>query len=179
MGTINYRTSEYITLGYKPEYPSDFADDKEFMEQMREEAEAVEMDVDDYIRDWIYMNEEDMYNNVLFALKGGREFYYFKVEVEPGYYDGFSVQISRDTPLYMEPWEKDDAYGEIKELEKFLILCANQGMVECYPGWGTGYEDYGKTVADITEAMAQARKDIDDAPVWDDTRQEVILNDMD
>ncbi len=169
MGTINYRTSEYITIGYKPLYQSDLEKDSEFMDFMRDEAKEVDMDLDYYIREWLYNRQEDMWSNVKIILETKYDFYYFKVEVESGYYEGFSVQISRETPLYMEPWEKDAAYGEIKELEKFLMECVKDfGLVECYPGWGTGYEDAEESATDIAVAMERARADIAAIPIWED-----------
>lgn len=170
MGTINYGTSEYITIGYKPLDRFDLEKDPEFMDYMLDEAREVDMDLDDYISEWLYNRQEDMWSNVKIILETKYDFYYFKVEVEPGYYDGFSIQISRETPCYMELWEKDAAYGEIKELEKFLTECVKDfGLVECYPGWGTSYESADKSVIDIAVAMAKAREDILAVPIWEET----------
>lgn len=169
MGTINYRTSEYITIGIKPLYPVDFADDADFMEWAHEQAESRNMDEDEVLSKFINDMVDDQYNQVKWALENYR-FYYFKVEIEPGYYEGFSVQISRETPLYMEPWEKDAAYGEIKELEKFLMECVKDfGLVECYPGWCMGYENSEKSISDITAAMDRVRNDIKEVPIWEET----------
>ncbi len=172
MGTINYGTSEYITIGYKPLDRFDLEKDPEFMDYMLDEAREVDMDLDEYINEWIYNRQDDFYYNIQFLLEK-YDFYYFSVKVESGYYEGFSVQISRETPCYMELWEKDAAYGEIKELEKFLTECVKDfGLVECYPGWGTSYEDKDKSVQDIVVAMAKAREDILAVPIWKDNEAE-------
>ena len=67
MGTINYRTSDFITLGYNCNYI-------------------------DYEDPFYHEIIADYYDQIKHALDRER-FYYFNVELIPGYYEGFSINI--------------------------------------------------------------------------------------
>ena len=102
MGTINYFTSKYITLGIKPYDAEDFAKDPDFMDFVREEYpdEEPEAIIEDYMR----MYEEDDLANVRELMKKHlRDIEYFKIGIRNGYYEGFSIDIEDYRLNHMTP----------------------------------------------------------------------------
>ena len=108
MGTINYKTSDYITIGYNLNYV-DYEDE--------------------FYNDII----NDYYDQVKYTLEKQR-FYYFNVELVPGYYEGFSIDIEFNYKYCFDNWQdKRDAQKEITQLKKFLLECIND--FECCDVW--------------------------------------------
>ena len=141
MGAINYRTSDYITLGIKP-----YDSDEDFEE----------------IAFWY----EDDFEEVS-AILQKYDFWYYHVSIEHGYYEGFSVKISNNFPVAFDNWEdRRLANKEITEISRFLFECANFGLVACFPGWCTGYADYKDTIAAIKEAIKEMREEVKSTPTW-------------
>ena len=142
MGTINYKTSEYITIGYNLKY----------------------IDYDDQFYNDII---SDYYDQVKYRLDQER-FYYFHVTIEPGYYEGFSINIENNFQICFDDWrEKREAQKEITEIKKFLIECVND--FECcavYPGWCTGYADYKTSLDEIGAAVREMRADVRSVPTY-------------
>lgn len=164
MGTINYGTSKYITLGIKPGSPEDLNSDAEFMEWANEHADLHNKDVDEVVLDFIYEMMSDQYYQVKAALKKYR-FDYYNVTVEPGYYEGFYINIEDNFPYGFAWYERQEANKEITELKKFLIECAEDyDLVECFPGWCTGYSNRSDTVVAIKNAVKVMRKAVADEP---------------
>ena len=60
MGTINYRTSDYITLGLVPYDRDDYKNDADFMEWLMEDIAGSGMDADAAIDEYINMQYEDI-----------------------------------------------------------------------------------------------------------------------
>ena len=58
MGTINYGTSNYITMGVQPEYPWEYNENSAIMDEMRELAEEWGCSVDEAISQNIQHNLE-------------------------------------------------------------------------------------------------------------------------
>ena len=140
MGAINYKTSDFITIGYNCNF-IDYED--EFY--------------DDFIQDY--------FDQVLTRLKE-ESFYYFHVTVEPGYYEGFSIDIELNFSVCFDSWEdKALAQKEITRIKQFLLDCVND--FECcavYPGWCTGYADYKTTLEEISGAVAEMRETVKNTP---------------
>lgn len=165
MGTINYTTSKYVTLGIKPVYQWDLENDLEFMEEIREYAEmyggTVEEALNDYISDW-YRDEAANAESILSRYS----FEHYQVTIEPGYYEGFSLLIENTAAVY-EDWEdKRKAQKEITQLKKCLLELAGLGLVACYPGWRTGYDDYNSTCEAIRSAINFMREEARITPTW-------------
>ena len=166
MGTINYKTSDYITVGVKPYDFYDFTIDRGFMNYARETAEREGITVDDIILDHIRDYYEDDRGNIETELKK-HDFYYYHVKIVPGYYEGFTIDIESNFGIAYDSWEdRREAQKEITEIKQFLIECAGLGLVVCWPGWCTGYGDYKQTLAAINEAVKDMRAEARQTPTW-------------
>lgn len=149
MGTINYGTSDYITLGIRPYDTDDFID---------ENGEI------DYNLINIYY--EDDFTNIENELKK-HNFYYYHIALKSGYYEGFYLDIENNFSVALDNWEdRRAANKEITEIKQFLIDCAGLGLVKCSPGWCTGYYDYNETVAAISDAVKEMRAELKTIPTW-------------
>ena len=96
-----------------------------------------------------------------------KHFYYFTITLEPGYYDGYSLNIDFDY-LYFDDWEeKADAQREITQIKTVLLKCVNDfECVAVYPGWCTGYEDYKNTLLKLNAAIKEMRKTVKQTPTY-------------
>ena len=72
---------------------------------------------------------------------------WYKVNVEPGYYEGawVSIEWDEDILFYNGPWSFEDVRSEITYLNTMLQLLVNVGCVEYWPGWCTGYSTAAET----------------------------------
>lgn len=166
MGAVNYRTSDYITMGLKPYDVDDFTQDKDFMQEIEAEVKEYGGTVEQAIYDYISTCYEDDYSNIEMELQK-HKFYYFHITIEPGYYEGFTLDIESNFPVAFDSWEdKRDAQKEITEIKQFLIDCAGLGMVQCSPGWCTGYNDYKGTLKAIQAAIKEMREEARTTPTW-------------
>lgn len=169
MGTINYCTSDYITLAFKPYNINDFTNDPEWLDFIQNEW-GIDINDENAIyqaaaEEINHYYEED-YCNIATELNK-YYFYYFHVTIEPGYYEGFSINIENNFPICFDAyWEKRDAQKEITTIKQFLIDCAGCGMVECSPGWCTGYSNYKDTLKAINEAIKEMREEVKATPTW-------------
>lgn len=149
MGTINYFTSDYITLGLQPYDADEFIDDEGTI---------------DY--DLISIYYDDDYHNIKNELEK-YSFYYYHVTIKPGYYEGFTIDIENNFSIAFDGYEdKKEANKEITQIKHFLIGCAGLGMVQCFPGWCTGYSDYKSTIKAINEAIKIMREEVKTIPTW-------------
>lgn len=142
MGTINYRSSDIITLGYNTDYTIE--------EGMDEEDKSLQ--------------DEDAYYNSKFILDNyNYTFEWFNVELKAGYYEGYYLDL--DKKYYTEGLDKEEKKEireEINELKNLLIeLISSSEMNVCYPWWCTGWEDYENSIAKVKEAMEKLRKEIE------------------
>lgn len=142
MGTINYKTSDFVTIGYN----CNFIDYE-----------------DEFYQDFI----SDYYDQVKYTLEK-ESFYYFHVTLEPGYYEGFSIDIENNFSVCFDNYEdKQLAQKEITRLKAFLIQCIND--FECcvvHPGWCTGYEDYKNSSKTLNAAIKEMRQAVTDTPTY-------------
>jgi hypothetical protein len=167
MGAINYKTSNYITIGLVPYDIDDLKNDKSFMAEAAEEvAEYGGVLDDNYLYDYISDCYECDYDNIKYALEK-HDFCYYHVVIEPGYYEGFTLDIENNYGIAYNDWtQKAEAQKEITEIKQFLIDCAGMGLVSCAPGWGTSYKDYAGTIADINRAIKEMREEVKHTPTW-------------
>lgn len=166
MGAINYFTSDYITIGLKPYDTIDLENDSEFMEELQNEINEYGGTLENALNDYISICYESDYSNIEYALKK-YSFYYYHVTIEPGYYEGFTIKIENNFPIAFDNYEdKKEANKEITQLKLFLIECARLGLVECFPGWCTGYSDYKNTIKAINIAAQAMREEVKTIPTW-------------
>ena len=140
MGTINYKTSDFITLGYNTnniDYEDNFYN---------------ELVIDEYEEIEYFLDQEN--------------FYYFNVKLEPGYYEGFTIDIEHNfSYCYDNYYEKLEALKEITRIKNFLLYIVNNFNVNVvYPGWCTGYGDYKKTIEEINGAIIEMKTSVKNTP---------------
>ena len=141
MGAINYKTSEFITIGY--------------------DCSGIDYD-DEYYYEFI----SDCYDQASRALENYR-FYYFDVSIEPGYYDGFSINIEFEYTCFDDYIEKKEAQKEITQIKKYLLECIEDyNCVAVWPGWCTGYDDYKETLQTLDAAVRNMRDTVKNTPTW-------------
>lgn len=149
MGTINYRTSNYITLGYDLSY--DFEEDFETYEEAQEYKQ---------------LDIEDMWENIDFLLKD-YDFWYYHISILPGYYEGFSIDIECNYGIAWDDcYQKKAAQKEITQLKKFLLDCIGYGACVVRPGWCTTYLDRTDSIKEIKEAIKEIRTEAKNTPTW-------------
>ena len=153
MGTINYDTSDYITVGLEPFDFDDFTVETEDGEEMTDfYGRACEM---------------DSYRDDVDVIREKYDFHYYKVEVKSGYYEGFYIDIENNFSLCHDSREdKQAAQKEITQIKRFLLECVEVGCVQCFPGWCTGYASYKDTLAGINEAVKAMRDEVRQTPTW-------------
>ena len=98
---------------------------------------------------------------------------WFKVNVEPGYYEGAWVSIvwDEDMLLYNGPWSWEEMRAEITCLNTMLQLLVNVGCVEYWPGWCMGYSTAADTRKAITANVERLYKYYKET-YWEDERDD-------
>lgn len=166
MGAINYFTSDYITMGLRPYDRSDFENDLDFMEEAREQMQEYGRTLESVIDDYISGYYEDDFANIETELNK-HNFQYYHITIKPGYYEGFTLDIENNFPVAFDGWEdRKEANKEITKIKGFLIACAGLGLVQCSPGWCTGYNDYKGTIVAIKAAIKEMREEVKTIPTW-------------
>ena len=143
MGTINYKTSNYITLGYNTN----------------------NIDYDNYNDEMLYI--EDVYDNLKnFVLS--QNFYYFYITIEPGYYEGFSLFIEFNFSFCLDSYyDKILAQKEITQIKHFLKQCINDfDVVACSPGWCTAFYSYKESLKKLDDAIKEMRDTVKNTPTY-------------
>lgn len=142
MGTINYKTSDFITLGYN----------------------CNNIDYEDKFYHEII---QDYFDQIAYRLKQER-FYYFHVAIEPGYYEGYFIDIEFNFSVCLDGYtDRAEAQKEITQIKKFLLECINN--FECcavWPGWCTGYADYITTLTELDAAIREMRATVEQTPTY-------------
>lgn len=169
MGTVNYATSDYITMGLKPYDVDDFTNNPDFLDFIREEWGIDTTDQNAVYAaacDEVASLYDSDYANISFELSK-HNFQYYHIAVKPGYYEGFMLDIENNYSIAYDAWEdKRAAQKEITEIKQFLIACAGMGLVKCSPGWCTGYSDYNGTIKAIGAAIKEMREESRTIPTW-------------
>lgn len=174
MGTVNYGTSDYITLGIKPYDIDDFINDADWLSFVSADW-GVDLNDADAVRDAAheeinsyYESDSDNFSACLDkygTAYGG--FYYFHIALKPGYYEGLYIDIENNFPVAFDDWrEKQDVQKELTKIRAFLRELAGLGFVECSPGWCTTYYDYKDTLKAIDAAVKAMRADVRATPTW-------------
>ena len=171
MGAVNYKTSDYITLGVKLLSACDIEQDNELMQELTEQAAECGQNPENTVYYYIADCYDEDRGNVEFELDK-HCFKWFRVAIEPGYYEGFTLDITDDFPAEIDADERREARAEIDELERCLIECAGLGLVKCSPGWCTGYADYAGTLDAIGKAVQAMIEDLAAVPAWEQEDRE-------
>lgn len=145
MGAINYGSNNYINLGVNV----------------------------DCLRDVYGYEYEDFYTEIDFlyeeitTILDKYNFHYFHITIKSGYYEGFYIDIENNFSICFDDYtEKKEAQKEITQLKHFLNECANNGLVQYFPGWCTSYGDYASTKKAINEAIKTMREEVNSTPTW-------------
>ena len=148
MGAINYKISDYITLGYN-------------------------CNNIDY-QDEYYFDIINFYYDEIAGILRNEFFYYFNVKLAPGYYEGFSLDIDCNFSYCFDNWkEKAEAQKEITEIKNFLLKCINE--YECCavaPGWCTTYFSHDDTIKKLNDAIKEMRDHVASVPTWRQVQKE-------
>lgn len=148
MGTINYCINKYITLG---------------------------LNVSEYIKKYFCEKESNFgieyclinYYDELQEIINKYNFEHFKIELRPGYYEGFYIYIDDYDYIFLDNTkEKNEFLKEITKLKKLLIELVENGLVACFPGWCTSYLSKEKSKKEIKEAIKQFKEDIKKIPTY-------------
>lgn len=149
MGTINYKQSDFITLGLELFDSRDFED-----ESGKVDHEAMRLSYEDA-------------RESIEAVLSKYAFYYFHVTTKPGYYEGFTLDIEENFGLCYDCYaDKLAALKEVTQLKKLLLECADNGLCEIHPGWVTTYRSHDDTVKGIRAAIKELREIIKSTPTY-------------
>lgn len=149
MGAINYFTSDYITLGIIPYDTDDFT-----MEDGTINYEEINC---------CYEEDEKNAQNIIDKYN----VYFYHITIKPGYYEGFTVNIENNFPIFYNDWqEKREAQKEITRIKKLLMELAGIGLVAVSAGWCTGYSNYWKTLKQVDEAIKEMREESKSIPTY-------------
>lgn len=149
MGTINFLTSDFITLAQKP------LDVEEY--QIDGETDYNEMQID----------YDAALANIESEIAKYDDLYYFKISIHYGYYESFQLLIENQLPyLFDDLEERQEAIDEVNKMVKPLLRsCAGLGLVNTFPGWCTGYENRAETLKAIDAAAGEMIREILNTPI--------------
>ena len=177
MGAINYGRSKYITMGERIAYLSDYEPDKEsIMDEMEEfggyiREDITEEDYNEYLTQYIYQAYEDDKVNAECYINQ-EDFQQYHVEIKPGYYEGYYLDIFDNYIYFDDEQERQEAYKEIERIRLILIEIAGSGFCCVYPGWCTKELDYRETLSAIDKAIEEMKEDVKNKPLYDEYYKE-------
>ena len=173
MGTINYGTSEIITIGQLMFNGSGLSE-----EEWEEERT-------------FYMDEtEDLMLDIQ-KLINDHDFEFYKIVPEHGYYEGMYINIKLNTCCYYggpnrnykeynyveSSEERKNILKELTQIKNMLLECVNyHNLNVIYPGWCTTELNYEDSIKEINKRIAEEKKKIRSFPTWKQLcKQENIL----
>ena len=132
MGTVNYKNSNYITIGF--DLSKDYGLEETKNNFIEESYESVRTLINKY------------------------DFKYINITVIWGYYEGFSLYI--DEIDFDEANEDLEEYkNDLKNFNKFLIECVNDiGLVVVTPNWCTSYYSKSANLEKIENVINELLK---------------------
>lgn len=153
MGTINYLTSDIITLVHDTnEYDRDFIRDECILNDSDVDPDDVtDSDIDFIIDNFINDQMSELENYVGFEAPTME---FFKLSVKYGYYEGVQLVIDDETKYGFDSIEeRDDALKEADTLKSALLAVRELGFCACAPSWCTAYYDGEETLRRIDNAI--------------------------
>lgn len=167
MGTINFKTSKYITMAHETKTGLDLFNDSNWYEEERQylldhgtDEEDIEDELADRAEAYAAFYEEQDFLTVQNELKE-HSFVYFDITLQGGYYDGFQLLIDDSCTVWDEE-DRKDALEEVEEIRSFLHTCNDFGMRACSPHWCTGWKDFNETADAIEDACNAMRKEVEE-----------------
>ena len=149
MGTINYGTSKFITIGLNPDNFEDYVDeDGKVYEGSRYEL------MDD-VRQWI---------ENLFEESGVKDNSAYAVKIESGYYEGFYINITDEYLYFDDEEDREEARQELENVFSFLNGAVDKGLCVVHPSWATSYLDYMQSKEELEEAYQAALIECSEKP---------------
>lgn len=152
MGTINYGTSHFITVGLNTWDFEDGIDDEGFV------VEGSRYDLMDDIRTGIENLLED---------SGIKDDSAYNVKIESGYYEGFYINITDEYLYFDDETDREEAREQITAIFDFLYKAVDEGLCVVYPGWVTKCLNYEDSKKALEEAFNQALADCDKKPDYE------------
>jgi glutamate-1-semialdehyde aminotransferase len=150
MGAINYKNSDWVTVGVK-------------MDDFYNNAEELEENDIYYDKDYEIENLFEEIQEILSKY----DFYYMHVELVSGYYDGFYIDIENNFEVcYEDTYEKAAALKEVTQLKKFLLECIDNGLLVCFSSWVTTWLSVEESKAKIKESIKLLKEYIKDTPTY-------------
>lgn len=131
MGTINYGTSDIITLGIRPYDYDDYTDSTGDINY-----DAMQSDYDTDIDNMVHIISRYDYNAI-------------DVAIAPGYYEGYYINIVNN----LDDASPEDAITDVNNLQHMLTDLAGIGLCKIIPGWCTAYYNYNDTIASIQSVI--------------------------
>ena len=130
MGTINYKTSDYITLATNNNTITE---------------------ADYYNAEYILNNYDFKYFNIVII-----DGYYegLQVDIELNDYDIWAG----DEEDFKD--EISEAIEEVETLKKVMVEIAGVGFQACSPGWCTGWSSYDETLEKIDKACEEIKTEL-------------------
>lgn len=162
MGTINYKSQDYITLGLKPYDVDDFINDAAWIDDLKEIYDTDSLTDDQIwqafnndVFDGYYPSDRENAESII----NNYRLYYYDVSIQPGYYEGYYIAIQDNYKIDCYAG-KLDALKELTQLKHLLIELAGVGYVSCICGWCMGYADYKGTLRHINRAIKEMKQDV-------------------
>lgn len=153
MGTINFKTSEFITLGLKPFDVDDYLKDLDF----RSWCEESGLDPEEEVYNQIEEDYKADYENCKSILEK-YDFRFFNLSLEWGYYESFSLNIEFNVWVFEDYEQKKEAQKEITKIKACLLELIDNGLTACSPGWCTSYYSREESKKLIPGAIKDMRK---------------------
>ena len=141
MGTINYGSNDFFNIGFDLSWLDKF---------------------DDYDKE---TEINTIFDEITEILKG-YNFTCFSIKIEPGYYEGFYIDIDFDWLYFDDYTEKRQTQKEITQMKRFLEECCYWGLVQYSPGWCTSYATEEQTKKAIKTAIRETRQKINAIPTY-------------
>lgn len=145
MGTINYGSNNYINMGMNLSIYDNIYNYED--RQFEYETEL----------DYLWEEIKELLNKYTFE--------YFTIKLEPGYYEGFYIDIDFDY-LWVDSYEKPLILKELTQLKQFLLQCCNYGIVKYSPGWCMGYYNEQETRKAIKQCIRNTKENIKKYPTY-------------
>lgn len=165
MGTINYLTSDIITLVHDSNmYDRDFIRDECILDDSDiTPDEVTDSDIDFIIDNFINDQISDLEKYVDFDAPSME---FFKLSVRYGYYEGAQLVIDDATKYGFESTEeRADALKEVDTLKSVLLAVCEIGFCACSPSWCMKYYNHDETIQRIDNAINELKNRINNTAI--------------
>lgn len=156
MGTINYGTSKFITVGLNTWAFEDGIDDEGNI------VEGSRYDLMDDIKIMIERLLED---------SGIKDDSAYTVKIESGYYEGFYINITDEYLYFDDEEDREEAREQLTAIFDFLNKTVDNGLCVVYPGWVTSYLNYEDSKKALETAYNQAIVECNEKPDYEKYQQ--------